>query len=182
MVEKELRKKAEYTEEQFRSLFPSISPGDLMCMIYPPPPMNVLVQTLCQEKTEAGVQTSLKKASANKDVQTNQKRFTTNKHTWTKTGWFWTNSSVQTDNKKNSVPKSVSQSVQTDNEKNSVTQTVTQSVPVHDEEWQEVGANKNKHHNVIAKKSKEEFSLHDDNPFKVLGEQNNISANIEFSK
>ena len=147
---------------------------------------------MCQETTEAGVQTFFKKVYANKDVQTNRKRFSANKHTWTKAGLFnknqhtstqasnKTNSSVQTDNKKNSVPQSVSQSVQTDNEKNSVTQTVTQSVPVHDEEWQEVGANKNKHHNVIAKKSKEEFSLHDDNPFKVLGEQNNISANTEF--
>ena len=70
MVEKELRKKVEYTEEQLRSLFPSISLGDLMSMIYPPPPTNVLVQTVCQEKTEVGVQTFLKKASANKDVQT----------------------------------------------------------------------------------------------------------------
>ena len=45
---------------------------------------------------------------------------------------------LQTDNKKNSVPQSVSQSVQTDNEKNSVPQTVTQSAQAHDEEWQEV--------------------------------------------
>ena len=66
-----------------------------MSMIYPPPPTNVLVQTVCQEKTEVGVQTSLKKASANKDVQTVS---TKSRHT-----------STQAFNKKN-----VTQSVQTD--------------------------------------------------------------------
>ena len=137
-----------------------------MSMIYPPPPTNVLVETMCQEKTEVGVQTSLKKASANKDVQTVS---TKSRHT-----------STQAFNKKN-----VMQLVQTDEKKKNVTQYVqtykkknnfTQSVQTDDGGWQKVGANKNKHHNVIAKKSKEEFSLRDDNPFKVLGEQNNTSA------
>ena len=115
-----------------------------------------------REDLEAGVQTSLKKASAklNKDIQTDHKTFTANKHTGIKAGQF---------------TKSKHTSTQASNKKN-----VTQSVQTDDGGWQKVGANKNKHHNVIAKKSKEEFSLRDDNPFKVLGEQNNTSANIEF--
>ena len=93
------------------------------------------------------------------------------------------NSSVQTDNKKNSVPQSVSQSVQTDNEKNSVPQTVTQSVQAHDEEWQEVcivtvDANKNKHHNVTVKKPEEEFFVPTSNRFAALSEENDIPTNI----
>ena len=202
MMEKELREKVEDTEKRLGSVFPEIFPGALMRLIYPPS-TNVLVQTVCPETIEAGVQTSFKKASANKGVQTNQKTSTGNKSTWTRSGWFsqnqytsthskklplynTANSSVQTDNKKNSVPQSVSQSVQTDNEKNSVPQTVTQSVQAHDEEWQEVvtvGANKNKYHNVIVKKPEEEFIVPTSNRFAALSEENDIlciSTNTNF--
>ena len=73
MMEKELREKVEDTEKRLGSVFPDniIFPGDLMLMIYPPS-TNVLVQTVCQETIEAGVQTSFNKA-CDKGVQTNQK-------------------------------------------------------------------------------------------------------------
>ena len=124
-----------------------------MSMIYPPPPTNVLVQTVCQEKTEVGVQTSLKKASANKDVQTIN---TKSRHT-----------STQAFNKKN-----VTQSVQTDEKKNNV----TQSVQTDDGGWQKVGANKNKHHIVPMEKS-QEFSVPLFNFFDKVGDD--ISADTK---
>ena len=77
MMEKELREKVEDTEKRLGSVFPEIPPGALMRMIYPPL-TNVLVQTMCQETTEAGVQTSLKKA--NKATKTKAVWFTKNTH------------------------------------------------------------------------------------------------------
>ena len=134
---------------------------------------------MCQETIEAGVQTSFKKASANKGVQTNQKTSTGNKSTWTRFGWFSENKYTSTHSKNLPLYNTANSSVQTDNKKNSVPQSVSQSVQVHDEEWQEVGASKNKHHNVTVKKP-EEFFIPTSNRFAALGEENDIPTNADF--